>query len=91
MISTDWSAPLYRGVKIDRNYDQRTFDLSMPRYVEAALQSFNHAIPKKTQHSPYPWTKPTFGAAVQYIEEDNTSDLLTMNQVTHIQIVIGTF
>ena len=46
---------------------------------------------RKTQYLPYPWIKPTFGVAVQYTEEDDTLSLLTMDQVDHMQRVIGRF
>ena len=63
----------------------------MPSYVEEALQSFMHPIQTRPQHSPYPWTKLSYGAKIQYVEEEDTSLSLSQDKVTHIQKVIGKF
>jgi hypothetical protein len=41
-VSTDWTRSLYCGVKLEWDYDNRTLDISMPGYVEAALRKFDH-------------------------------------------------
>ncbi len=55
-----------------------------------ALTQFQHAAPKKPQHQLYPHVKPTYGAKVQYAEDDDTSPLLNKTKKTFIQEVIGT-
>ena len=89
--STDWDADAYCGVTLEWIYTKRTCNLSMPGYMEKALQNFKHPCPKRPQHSPYPWTQPQYGKSVQYAEEEDTSEILAQDEVTHIQQVIGIF
>jgi hypothetical protein len=51
--SIDWSGSLYCGISLKWDYKNRTLDISMPGYVDAALQRFQHPPPTKPQHSPY--------------------------------------
>ncbi len=60
-------------------------------YFPKALMQFQHKAPSTPQHQPYPHIKPTYGAAHQYAEASNTLELLSKENKTHIQDVIGTF
>jgi len=44
-ISTDWTGSTYLGLTLDWNYNNHTVDISMPGYVEKALQRFQHTAP----------------------------------------------
>jgi hypothetical protein len=68
-----------------------TTPLSMPGYVEKALQRFTHPAPKRPQHAPYPWTQPNYGASIQYTEPEDTSPPLDKQGTKLLQEVIGTF
>ena len=48
-------------------------------------------FPKRPQHSTYPWTQPQYGKSVQYAEEEDTSEVLAQDEVTHVQQVIWLF
>ena len=63
----------------------------MPDYVKDALKSFQHDTPKRSQHAPHPWVKPTYGQTVQLTEEQDTSPLLDAEGVNLIQRIIGKF
>jgi hypothetical protein len=51
-ITKDWGGNLYCGIKLNWNYDDRTVDILMPRYIIKQLQKYKHAIPIKPQHCP---------------------------------------
>ena len=62
----------------------------MPGYVQKALKRFNHEAPAVPQHSPYPHTKPQYGAKIQYAADPDTSPELGKKEKRFIQQVTGT-
>ena len=63
----------------------------MHKYLETALLKFQHPAPKRPQHAPHSWAKPTYGAHVQYAQKDGSSPLLpekTTNLVLQIVITL---
>ena len=62
----------------------------MPDYVTKALQKFRHQPPDRPQHSPHPWTAPTYGQKIQYASSDQ-SDLLDAKGTQRVQAIAGTF
>jgi hypothetical protein len=62
----------------------------MPGYVEAALHKFQHPSPTKAKDAPREWTKPIYGATVQYAPEHGTTATLPQHEITKIQQIIGT-
>jgi hypothetical protein len=78
-------------MNIDWDYNDKKVHVSMLEYVPEALTRFQHAAPKKPQHQPYPHVTPTYGAKVQYTDDDDTSPLLDKTEKTFVQEVIGTF
>jgi hypothetical protein len=86
----DWEGKRYIGLTLDWDYDNRTVDLSMPGYVERALQRFNHSTPTRKEDSPHDWTAPTYGSRQQYVTHDD-SPLLDVSNVKRVQEVLGTF
>ena len=68
-VSEDWEGTQYCGLTIAWNYDQQTFMLSMPGYIECALQCFQHTVPMHAKHSPHAWNQPQYGTKVQYATE----------------------
>lgn len=90
-VTIDWEAKLYCGITFDWDYDKGTVDLSMPGYVDAALQRFQHQKPNKPEYQPYRHNVPQYGKTVQYVEEEDTSRTLTKDEVTRVQQVVGTF
>jgi hypothetical protein len=54
-VTTDWSGSLYLGMTLTWDYSHRTIDISMPGYVENALDRFQHNSHGRPQHSPHAW------------------------------------
>jgi hypothetical protein len=87
-ITTDWGGTVYSGITLKWDYDKRTCDISMPRYVNNVLNKFQHDNPKTPQHRPSKYVTPVFGAKMQYAAQDETP-LLSANQCTTIQKITG--
>ena len=65
-ISMDLSGSDYCGLTLKWDYKKQFFNLSIPGYVEKALQKFLDPHPKHSQHTPHQWVKPNYGQKVQY-------------------------
>jgi hypothetical protein len=90
-IEEDWSGSKYIGLTIDWDYGRHQLHISMPKYVSKAMKRFNHSPPQTAQSSPYPHTRPNYGAKVQYSPNADTSPLLDKQDAKFIQGVTGTF
>jgi hypothetical protein len=86
----DWEGKRYIGLTLDWDYTNRTVDLSMPGYVERALQRFNHSAPNRNEDSPHDWTAPKYGSRQQFVTHDD-SPMLDVSDVKRVQEVLGTF
>jgi hypothetical protein len=92
-ITVDEKASRFCGIHLDWDYTpgNRHVTLSMPGYVEKALLRFTHPNPAKPQHAPSTWTKPDYGASIQYAPPEDNSVRLDGKGVTLLQQIIGTF
>jgi hypothetical protein len=90
-ITTDMTAAKFCGINLDWDYENGHVTLSMPGYVEKALQRFTHPAPNRPQHAPHPWIPPNYGAAVQLAEPEDSSTPLDKSGIKRLQEVIGTF
>ena len=90
-ISEDWEAKLYTGISLKWDYSKRTVDLSMPGYVTAALQHFNHQHKNNRQSSSHYHAPPTYGARGQFAELEDDTPLLPEERLKFIQQVVGVF
>ena len=88
--SVDWRCERFLGITMKWDYDNGTCDLSMPGYVQAALQRFEHPEPTRPQDSPYPWLKPNYGAKTQLPTPNDDSAPLDLAARTRIQEIVGT-
>lgn len=88
-VSCDWTGARYIGLTINWDYINGTVDISMPGYINRALQRFGHTKPKRPEHSPHEWTTPNYGARQQYATTDSTP-FIDIKQVRHVQEVVGT-
>jgi hypothetical protein len=86
----DWEGKRYIGLTLDWDYTNRTVDLSMPGYVERALQRFNHSAPNRNEDSPHDWTALKYGSRQQFVTHDE-SPMLDVSDVKRVQEVLGTF
>ena len=90
-VSVDWTGKNYLGLTLDWNYTEKYVDVSMPGYVPAARNKFQHKDPKKPQYSPHSWSKPVYGQKVQFVKEDPNSPLLRGKDIVRVQSISGTF
>jgi hypothetical protein len=88
-IKEDWTGSKYLGLTLRWDYKQRTVDISMPGYIQRALQRFMHPIPKRAQHSPHSWTPPNYGSGAQYTDAPDESEPLEAADIKRLQQIIG--
>jgi hypothetical protein len=88
-LTTDWEGEKYCGLKLKWNYGRRTIEMSMPGYVERALQRFQHVV-RQRQDNPYKYIPPEFGAKVQYTPDEDLSPLLDADGKKFVQEALGT-
>jgi hypothetical protein len=90
-ITTDYEGTSFLGMTLKWDYVNRTVDISMPGYVERALQRFGHHKPPKPEHSPHAWNKPQYGARIQFTEATDMSNPLSRSAILRLMEVIGVF
>jgi hypothetical protein len=90
-ITVDDKAERFCGMTLDWNYDAGYVDISMPGYVEKALQRFTHPKPTRPQHAPSKWSAINYGAPIQYAEPEDTSEPLNPLGISRLRQIIGTF
>jgi len=88
-VTEDWEATRYCGLSLRWDYAQRTVDLSMPGYIDRALQRFRHPTPTRPEHSPHAWQPPSYGATTQLAPALDTSAPLDPAARRQVQEVIG--
>ena len=88
-ITTDWTGDTFLGMHLDWDYAQGIVDISMPGYIAKALQRFDHPTPARPEHAPHTWTRPQYGAPVQYTVPTDTSLPLTPQSTKRLQEIIG--
>eukprot|EP00804_Cyclotella_cryptica_P001552 CCRYP_003759-RA/>CCRYP_003759-RA protein AED:0.38 eAED:0.38 QI:0/0/0/1/0/0.5/2/0/316 len=88
-MSIDWDGKLYCGIQLDWDYNLRTLDISMPRYIDNVLQRFQHPIPSSPQNVPYkPFPKKYGTAAQDPLPKDASGPLDSAGQ-KRIQQIVG--
>jgi hypothetical protein len=89
-ISSDWNGTAYCGLTLDWNYQDRTVDLYMPRYIKATLHRYHHPSPARPEHAPYTWNPPIYGANTQFVSEPTPSAAISDKDVNKLQQLTGT-
>ena len=90
-ITIDLSGSHYCGLTIIWNYNKGWVKILMPGYVGKALQKFLHPHPKRSQHAPHQWIKPTYGQKVKYALPPSALRLLDKQGTRRIQSSSDTF
>ena len=92
-VTTDWTGSQFCGLTLDWDYENGHVDLSMPGYIEKALQRFHH---NKThdEHSPHHWIAPQYGSKQQSPHYDTTpplnpTDIKTVQQIVGVLLYYG--
>ena len=86
----DWKGDLFVGIKLKWDYDKCTLDTHIPNFVPKALHKYQHAKPKRPQHSPAKAVPIQYGTKIQ-VEEKYTSPTISPARGKRIQDVVGTF
>jgi hypothetical protein len=89
-LSMDWEGSRYCGLTLKWDYKTRTCDISMPGYIQHALQRFNHPAPAHPEWSPHSWERPDYGSKSQLTPVVDTSEPLTPKEKLRLQEVLGT-
>ena len=70
-------------------YDRKTFDLSIPNYINKALACLHHSPTIKPQHSLHTYNAPIYGHKHQFFIPTITSEKLTHVQPKDCQELCG--
>ena len=87
-ITVDWTGTKYLGLTLKWDYISRRVDISMPGYIKAVLLKFLHILAKQ-RDAPHAWIPPSYGAKIQYTDDDDDSPALDPKQKTEIQQIFG--
>jgi hypothetical protein len=91
-LTIDWSGTLCCGLTLDWHYDKGYVNVSMPEYVNRALQTFEHLTPLRPQHAPHKWVDPVYGSrSSQNPTPESKAPLLDKHATNCIQAISGTF
>ena len=85
-VIIDWAGSLYCGISLEWNYQVKWVNLSMTNYIDTLIRKFQYQPSKKTQYSPFPWIKPTYGASKKYPTPTDISPTLDKDRITRIKI-----
>jgi hypothetical protein len=88
-IMENWKGDLYSGINLEWNYTSRTCRLSMEGYIDTVLAKYNHQRPKKPVLSPYKAAPISYGAKVQYTDNEDTTPPLNDAGVKRVQGIGG--
>jgi hypothetical protein len=88
-VTTDWTGSKFAGIDIEWDYTKRTCRLTMKNYINELLLKYDHAQPRKPQHSPHAHKEIVYGAKEQFLPESDSSPLLDAKGIKRIQGIIG--
>ena len=91
--NVDWSGQNYLGLTLEWNFVKRYVDISMPHYVEHALERLQYKVDKYPQFSPHPYVAINYTNQrdAQYATKEDDSPLLLPKDTKYIQSVVGSF
>ncbi len=88
-LTEDWTWDLYCGIKLLWDYDARTLNILMPRYIEKLLLKYKHHMPTCPQHCPYAPVPKQYGKVAQTPLQVDISPKLSPKELKEIQCVKG--
>jgi hypothetical protein len=89
-ISSEWNGTACCGLSLHWDYKDRTFDLSMPGYIKAALHKYQHPAPARPEHSPHPWNPPIYGPKTQFVSDNDPSPALSDKDINKLKQLTDT-
>ena len=90
-VTVDWEGKIFCGIHLDWDYNDRTVDLFVPKFVKKACTRFGVPTPTKPEHSPHKWNVPNYGSRQQLTDAIDKNPLLTPKQKEFCQQITGTF
>ena len=91
-ISVDWKGTLYCSITLKWDYQHQTCELSMPGYVQQAVEKFQHGINRTTKSvdAPHPYKGTKTNGLPKTRPHDNATKL-TPQAIKQLQKIVGTF
>ena len=91
-VSVDWTGTLYCDITLKWDYHQWTCKLSMPGYVQQAVNKFHYGIksPNKATDAPHPY-KATKKQRLPMTPPMDDTTKLSPQAIKHLQQIMGTF
>ena len=80
---------MYIGIALKWDYEKGMVQLSIPGYVCASLNAFQHEKPKRLQDSPYHWTQPIYGKNNHILSEKAPAEELDEHNKKRLQKIVG--
>ena len=91
-LHIDWKGGKYVGMTLqwDYNASPRYVTISMPNYIDKALDRFlpDHAS-RVGANTPMVYTPPVYGQAIQFDKEEDASPKLSPARVKRVQEIVG--
>jgi hypothetical protein len=88
-MSEYWTGGLYSGITFKWDYLHKHVDLSIPGYITAMLQKYQHPPAKRPQYAPHKWTEPAYGQYIQYAPLPDESAAASTEDNTRAQVIVG--
>jgi hypothetical protein len=86
-VTEDWSGNLYCRIKFSRDYNVRTLNISMPRYIKKLLLKYKHCMPTQPQYCPYSPSPKEYSAKAPLLVD--IFPLLSPEEIKEIQHIVG--
>jgi hypothetical protein len=80
-VTVDWTGSLFCGITLKWNYPHCVVDLSIPGYVQNALEELNHPAPAKPEHQPHQHNPLQYSTKTQLSDLVNTSPPLGKQEI----------
>ena len=90
VASTDWTGETFCGLTLKWDYEKGTVDISMPDYVQKALQRFEHPLPEEPEDAPHQHTEINYGAKTQMTKAPDNTPPLDKAGIKRLQSIVGT-
>ena len=78
-VSTYWEVKLYCGINIKWNDKKQVVDLSMPGYIQVALNRFQQSPPTRKEHAPHSWEQRNERETQKLTKAEDTSKKTPQN------------
>jgi hypothetical protein len=90
-ITVHWEGTLYCGITLDWDYEKCTVDLSMPGYIQMALDDFNFTSTSCAKHQPHQHNPPQYGIKTRLTDPINVTAPLDNKGNLRLQQITGKF